>query len=75
VGPGQCNEQGTAQYGVSNVGVDWNDIISSARGENICYIALYEHADFAGAVVFCTPECPNLVDDGFNDKASSIIFY
>jgi hypothetical protein len=43
---------------VSNVGATWNDRFESGKGFGTCdHNRKFEHADFGGAVVLCTPNC------------------
>ena len=43
---------------VSNVGATWNDRFESGKGFGTCdHNRKFEHADFGGAVLLCTPNC------------------
>jgi hypothetical protein len=43
---------------VANVGATWNDRFESGKGFGTCdHNRKFEHADFGGAVVLCTPNC------------------
>ena len=43
---------------VSNVGSNWNDRFESGVGFGTCdHNRKFEHADFGGSVVLCTPNC------------------
>jgi hypothetical protein len=43
---------------VSNVGAGVNDTFESGKGFGTCdHNRKFEHADFGGAVVLCTPNC------------------
>jgi hypothetical protein len=43
---------------VSNVGAAWNDRFESGKGFGTCdHNRKFQHADFGGAVVLCTPNC------------------
>jgi hypothetical protein len=43
---------------VSNVGATWNDRFESGRGFGTCdHNRKFQHADFGGTVVLCTPNC------------------
>jgi hypothetical protein len=43
---------------VSNVGATWNDRFESGVGFGTCdHNRKFEHADFGGSVVLCTPNC------------------
>jgi hypothetical protein len=43
---------------VSNVGATWNDRFESGIGFGTCdHNRKFQHADFGGAVVLCTPNC------------------
>lgn len=45
---------------VSNVGATWNDRFESGKGFGTCdHNRKFEHADFGGAVLLCTPNCSN----------------
>jgi hypothetical protein len=48
----------TTTWQVSNVGATWNDKFESGIGLGTCdHNRKFEHADFGGAVVLCTPNC------------------
>lgn len=43
---------------VANVGATWNDRFESGKGFGTCdHNRKFEHEDFGGAVVLCTPNC------------------
>lgn len=45
---------------VSNVGATWNDRFESGKGFGTCdHNRKFEHENFGGAVVLCTPNCMN----------------
>lgn len=54
-------------------GQPFNDTISSVRLRGSLTVAsLYEHKEFVGRCLTVTKDIPNLVDEGFNDVASSV---
>merc|ERR1719183_121594 len=48
-----------------------NDDVSSVKITGQCSVTLYEHIKYGGNAVTLTKSDPCLVDNGFNDKASS----
>ena len=53
---------------------DWNDVVSSVSW---CRwdVSLYEHINYGGSALYLTAGCntPNLVELGWNDRASAIV--
>ena len=48
----------TTTWQVSNVGATWNDRFESGAAFGTCdHNRKFEHADFGGSVVLCTPNC------------------
>lgn len=72
-----CNYQGwsstlgVGNYDIGSMGIG-NDSISSVRVPAGLRVVLYEHAGFQGRAVTLTGDAPCLVNQGFNDAASSI---
>lgn len=60
-----------ATWSVSWVGATWNDRFESGRGYSGCdHNKKFEHADFDGAVLTCTPNCSTY--GVLNDEVSSL---
>ncbi|MBK9386580.1 MAG: hypothetical protein IPN34_17340 [Planctomycetes bacterium] len=54
-------------------GRSWNDLISSVRCETFSKPwLLAEHENFQGDIKIFTGDVPNLVDQGWNDRATSV---
>lgn len=53
---------------------DWNDVISSVSWCRYG-VSLFEHIDYQGSELYLQAGCntPNLVDLGWNDRASSVV--
>jgi hypothetical protein len=56
---------------VANVGSTWNDRFESGRGFGTCdHNRKFEHQDFGGSVVLCTPNCGTY--GGLRDEVTSL---
>jgi hypothetical protein len=62
-------------YSYSYGSVPHNDFYSSFNGHNGCQIRLYEDQNWNGGYIGYYDCRSNLANAGFNDRASSVIFY
>jgi len=59
-------------FGFSSLESGWNKSISSATGQNGCWVTLYTAVNYGGATLNCTPYCASI--STWNDNVKSLVF-
>jgi hypothetical protein len=59
-------------FGFSSLESGWTNTISSASGQNGCWLTLYTAASYGGSRLNCTPYCGSL--GSWNDDVKSLVF-
>lgn len=59
-------------FGFASLAAGWDNSISSARGQNGCWVTLYTATSYGGQNLNCTPYCASI--GGWNDNVKSLVF-
>jgi len=59
-------------FGFSSLESGWTNSISSATGQNGCWVTLYTAVSYGGSRLNCTPYCASL--GSWNDNVRSLVF-
>lgn len=59
-------------FGFSSLESGWTDTISSATGQNGCWLTLYTAGSYGGSRLNCTPYCASV--GSWNDNVKSLVF-
>ncbi|TFD44738.1 hypothetical protein E3T55_20085 [Cryobacterium frigoriphilum] len=59
-------------FGFSSLESGWTNTISSASGENGCWLTLYTAVSYGGSRLNCTPYCASI--GSWNDNVKSLVF-
>ena len=59
-------------FGFSSLESGWTNTISSASGQNGCWVTLYTAVSYGGSRLNCTPYCASL--GSWNDNIESLVF-
>lgn len=68
-GSGSCDG---VTFGFPSLASGWDNTISSARGQNGCWVTLYTSVAYGGSRLNCTPYCASI--GTWNDNVKSIVF-
>lgn len=59
-------------FGFTSLESGWTNTISSASGQNGCWVTLYTAVSYGGSRLNCTPYCASL--GSWNDNVKSLVF-
>lgn len=59
-------------FGFSSLESGWTNTISSASGQNGCWLTLYTAVSYGGSRLNCTPYCASI--GSWNDNVKSLVF-